>query len=102
MAPRAPPVLLVGVAQDVGATRDFPSRPCHYAALLAVAGQTWDEKALAALIEKLDQLEPRDSKKCKGRMAQYTGPKWIRGILADPGHLTRFSGVSVLNAVCCD
>ena len=45
---------------------------------LAAAGKTWDKAALCNLCGKLDKLDPCDRQKRKGRMSQFSGPKWIR------------------------
>ena len=62
---------------------------------LAVAGQMWDLKAIQRLLDELRRLEGRDHAKRRGRMAQYSGPRWVMGLL-DPHNMVRFVKTSSL------
>ena len=61
---------------------------------LAVAGKTWDKPSLALLIKKLDRMEPRHTMKRMGRMARFSGPRWLRGLWADARQRNCFDKVS--------
>ena len=62
----------------------------EFAASLAVAGQGWTPERLLQLCVQLETLQPRHHMKRKGRMAQYSGPQWIRKIAATRDRMAAF------------
>ena len=61
---------------------------------LAVAGKNWDSAALRHLSRELGELDAADAGKRKGRMSAFSGPRWIRRVLAGGGPQKRFQAAS--------
>ena len=58
---------------------------------LAVAGKAWDKTSLGMLRKALDKMDPRDTMKRKGRMAQFTGPGWVSAVCERTDELRQFT-----------
>ena len=63
---------------------------------LAVAGGKWDRASLTKLCSDLETLNPRDRMKRKGRMSQYSGPTWVRGVFRTTAGIQRFQRAAEL------
>ncbi len=47
------------------------------AVALATGGKHWDCSSLRKLLDRVNKLPVRDAGKRRGRMTQFTGPRWI-------------------------
>ena len=65
------------------------------AVTLAMAGTMWYKRALVRLHKKLVKMDPRDTKKRKGLMAVWSGPKWVSGLF-QAKQMRRFKNASAL------
>ena len=57
---------------------------------LATAGKCWACSSLRTLLGRLEMLPVRDAGKRRGRMSQYTGPRWIQKLLSSPKYVSQF------------
>ena len=67
----------------------------EFASSLAVAGKGWSVCSFHNLSRQLEVLEPRHHMKRRGRMVQFSGPKWIRQMMEKPDAMTNFGKASV-------
>ena len=65
------------------------------AVALATAGKCWDYSSLRTLLGRLNKLPVRDAGKRRGRMSQFTGPRWIQNLMSSPKHLSQFRKAGV-------
>ena len=57
---------------------------------LATAGKCWTCSSLRTLLGRLEKLPVRDAGKRRGRMSQFTGPRWIQKLLSSRKYLSQF------------
>ena len=57
---------------------------------LATAGKCWAQSSLRTLLGRLSELPVRDAGKRRGRMSQFTGPRWIQKLLSSAEYVCQF------------